>query len=183
MRKAVLIFVLVMLMEDLSKINELLTISINKGAKNSKIIKADRVLVGDWVYWKCRFGCPSYGKTFTCPPHSPNPQQTRALLKDYEHALLLMYDSTQNYNNLLLDLEREAFLMGFYKAWGLTAGKCNLCNTCNVSGECVNPSKARPSMEACGIDVFHITKDAGFEVRVLTSNVEKYNRICLLLLQ
>ena len=124
---------MVMVVEKLTKLEELIPISIKKGARDSKIIKADRIVVGDWVYWKCRFGCPSYGKTLTCPPHSPNPKQTRALLKGYEYALLLKYDSTQDYNDLLIEIEREAFLRGFYKAWGLTAGSCKLCDTCNIS--------------------------------------------------
>jgi predicted metal-binding protein len=172
-----------MFVEDYSKIVDVSTTAIARGAIDSKIIKADQVIVGDWVYWKCRFGCPSYSKTLTCPPKSPNPQQTRALLRDYEYALLLKYNSTQDYHSLLVDLEREAFLRGFYKAWSLTAGSCRLCETCNISGGCVNPKKARPSMEACGIDVFGTMHNIGFNLKVLTSKEEIYTRICLLLLR
>ncbi len=172
-----------MYLKDYSQIDDVSRIAITKGARDSKIIKSDQIMVRDWVYWKCRFGCPTYGKTLTCPPHSPNPQQTRALLGEYEYALLLKYDSLQDYNSLLIDLEREAFLRGFYKAWSLTAGSCKLCEACNVSRECINPKKARPSMEACGIDVFGTMHSVGFDMKVLTSKEESYNRICLLLLQ
>ena len=169
-------------MED--NLNEILKLAKEKGAINSKLLSPDKIVVAEWVSWKCRFGCPSYGKFFMCPPHAPTPEQTRALLKDYDSALLLQYTSTQDYHNLLLDLERESFLRGFYKALGLSAGSCRLCDMCNISnGSCMNPVKARPSMEACGIDVFGTARKAGLELEVLTSNNDIYPRICLLLLK
>lgn len=166
------------------KLEALSTHALQKGARGAKLIKVDQVVVIDWVYWKCRFGCPHYGKILTCPPYSPNPQQTRALLKGYEHALLLKYDSSQDYHRLLLEMEREAFLRGFYSAWSLTAGRCRLCESCNIEiGRCLHPEQARPSMEACGIDVFATARNAGFDIKVLTSKNEKYQRICLLLVR
>ena len=139
--------------------------------------------MSDWVFWKCRFGCPNYGSTLTCPPHSPNPQQTRALLQGYEWALLIKYDTSTEYHELLLELEREAFLGGFYKAFALTAGDCRLCEVCNPSkGICIHQDQARPSMEACGIDVFTTARNAGFNMKVVTSKDEKYHSICMLLI-
>lgn len=165
------------------KLEALSTQALQKGAKGAKLIKVDQVVVADWVYWKCRFGCPHYGKTLTYPPYSPNPQQTRALLKGYEHALLLKYPS-QDHHRLLLELEREALLRGFYSVWGLTAGRCRLCESCNLEiGICLHPEQARRSMEACGIDVFATARNAGFDTKVMTSKDEKYQRVCLLLVR
>ncbi len=169
--------------DDLLKLEELSTLAVKKGAKSVKLININQIVVADWVYWKCKFGCPDYGKTLTCPPYSPNPQQTRALLSGYEHALLLKYPP-QDYHRLLLELERETFLRGFYSAWGLTAGQCRLCESCNLEiGRCLHPEQARPSMEACGIDVFATARKAGFDIKVLTSKNDKYQRICLLLVR
>ena len=39
----------------------LLTLALKKGAKEVKLIDIDQVVVMDWVYWKCKFGCPYYG--------------------------------------------------------------------------------------------------------------------------
>ena len=165
-------------------INEISSTAIKYGAQYSKIISVKQVEVGEWVYWKCRYGCSLYGKCFTCPPYSPNPKQMRAILMGYEYALLVRYDLTQDYHTLLLKLEREAFFGGLYKAFGLTAGSCRLCDTCNViEGNCTNPTKARPSMEACGIDVFRTACNSGLDMKVLTSKGVNYPRICLLLLQ
>lgn len=166
------------------KLEAFLTLALQKGANGAKLIKIDQVTVADWVYWKCKFGCPHYSKTLTCPPYSPNPQQTRELLKGYKYAILLNYDPSQDYHRLLLELEREAFLRGLYSAWGLTAGQCRLCESCTSEiGRCLHPEQARPSMEACGIDVFATARNAGFDMKVVTSKDEKYKRICLLLVQ
>ncbi|MCW4048869.1 MAG: DUF2284 domain-containing protein [Candidatus Bathyarchaeota archaeon] len=168
---------------DESTLETLSELARQKGAKASKLIQVEQVKVADWVYWKCRYGCPSYGKTLTCPPHSPSPQQTRELLKDYEYALLLKYDSTQDHNKLLIELEREAFLNGIYSAWGLSSGRCRLCEKCTLEhGECHYPDQARPAMEACGIDVFATAHNAGFDLSVKTSKDDAYQRVCLLLL-
>jgi hypothetical protein len=38
-------------------------------------------------------------------------------------------------------------------------------------------------MEACGIDVFATSRNAGFDMNVKTSSEETYHRICLLLIK
>jgi len=162
--------------------DEISKLAIQGGAKESKLIPVDQVVVSDWVYWKCRFGCSNYGTNLTCPPHSPNPQQTRALLQGYKWALLIKYDSPE-YHRLLLDLEREAFLNGFYKALVLTAGGCSLCEVCDPQdGICIHRDQARPSMTSCGIDVFATSRNAGYSMKVATSKDEKWLRTCMLLI-
>ena len=42
---------------------------------------------------------------------------------------------------------------GFYKAFALGAKTCDLCDPCTVSTYCQHPEKARPTLQACGIDV------------------------------
>ena len=64
------------------------------------------------------------------------------------------------------ELEREIFLAGYYKAFGLGSGPCSLCDECDLDG-CRYPHKARPSMEACGIDVYQTVRSNGFEIEVV----------------
>jgi len=45
------------------------------------------------------------------------------------------------------------------------SGPCNLCDRCGKF--CRYPSQARPSMEACGIDVFNTVRANGFAIEVL----------------
>ncbi len=49
----------------------------------------------------------------------------------------------------------------------MSAGPCPLCPECPEDEPCLLPYPARPSMEACGIDVFQTVRDNGLEVRFL----------------
>ncbi len=71
----------------------------------------------------------------------------------------------QKLHGLCMKLEGASFNRGYYLVRGLLAGRCGLCDVCNVGGECRHPTEARPSMEACGIDVVRSTKSVGWEVK------------------
>jgi predicted metal-binding protein len=60
------------------------------------------------------------------------------------------------------------FLDGYYKAFGIGSGPCDTCASCSKQG-CRHPETARPSMEACGIDVFATARANGFPIEVLRS--------------
>ena len=171
-------------MDENSNLESISRFALQNGADASRLITIDQVIVADWVYWKCKYGCPHFGMNLTCPPYSPAPQQTRDLLKDYEHALLVKYDTFQDHHRRLFELEREAFLQGFYSALSFSSGRCRLCDSCvKEIGSCRHPLLARPSMEACGIDVFATSRNAGFDMNVKTSPEQPYHKICLLLIK
>ncbi|UCB60861.1 MAG: DUF2284 domain-containing protein, partial [Candidatus Bathyarchaeota archaeon] len=73
--------------------------------------------------------------------------------------------------------EAQAFTMGYRFAAGFVAGSCSLCPECSVTknpqAPCRHPFRARPSMEAVGIDVFKTAENAGlpFNLPVKTSIV------------
>jgi predicted metal-binding protein len=76
---------------------------------------------------------------------------------------------------LAVELERQIFLSGHPSAIAFSADTCKLCEFCDVDkGHCVKPSEARPTMEACGIDVFESVKKAGYDIEVLTSKDQEY---------
>jgi predicted metal-binding protein len=156
---------------------------LGSGVEDARIISVKDVVVAEWPRWKCRFGCPNYGKSLLCPPNSPTPDETRRLLKEYEYAILVKNDSSKNDHPVLIELERRAFLSNLPKSLALGSGRCLLCNECNISGGCVHPEQARPSMEACGIDVFSTALKAGYEMTVKTAKDQSYSRFSLLLLR
>jgi len=156
---------------------------LESGAEDARIIPVKDVVVAEWPRWKCRFGCPRYGTNLMCPPNSPTAEETRRLLKEYEYAILAKYDSNKYDHAVLIELERRTFLSNLPKALVLGFGKCRLCNECNTGGNCVHPEEARPSMEACGIDVFTTARNAGYEMTVKTSKDQSYSPFCLLLLR
>jgi predicted metal-binding protein len=116
---------------------------------------------------KCQFGCGGFNSSLCCPPHSPKPEETGEVIACYRRALLIHCKSDVRPTPIVVELEREIFLEGFYRALGLGAGPCRVCNKkCNLQ-ECVRPAEARPSMEACGIDVFATVRANGFPIEVL----------------
>lgn len=155
------------------------------GAADAKVIAPKDVFTAEWVRVKCQYGCDGYGEHLTCPPFSPTPQQTRRILDEDEAAVLVHYDSEawEDVKEIVVTLEREAFLAGYYKTLGLGSGPCTLCDSCDVQKRCRHPEEARPSMEACGIDVYRTARAAGFPIEVVRDYSCPQNYYGLLLLQ
>jgi predicted metal-binding protein len=75
-------------------------------------------------------------------------------------------------------IEAEAHNRGYFYAVGFSAYSCTLCldrykdrvdqegpwATCDVTKPCMRPYEARPSMEACGIDVYATYRNIGKEL-------------------
>ncbi len=171
----------ILLMTLSKSLEELCEIAVKLGAAEAKVIKTSQVAVRDWVRLKCQYGCDGYGKRLTCPPYSPTPEQMRRILSEYSSAILLRFEPRgENVHRVVAKLEREAFLSGYYSALGLASGPCPFCRKCNLKN-CVNPELARPSMEACGIDVYATARGAGFEIDVLRTRRDKPRYFGLLL--
>jgi predicted metal-binding protein len=79
-------------------------------------------------------------------------------------------------------LEREIFLAGYYKTLGFGSGPCRLCRECNVEG-CLHPDDARPSMEACGIDVYATARANGSPIEVVRDETSDQNYYGLVLIE
>jgi predicted metal-binding protein len=160
------------------------------GVSWSKAIHPREVVTAEWVRLKCQYGCGCYGTCLTCPPFSPTPEYTRKALDGYQRAIILIWDIPPNYKERDLRrkmrrqtaaLEREMFLDGYYKAFAMTCGPCNLCRSCDVTQPCRFEEAARPSMEACGIDVYGTLANLGYRLKVVQSTDEEC-RFCGLIL-
>jgi len=113
------------------------------GAVKAKVIRARDVVTGEWVRWKCQFGCGAWGSSLVCPPNTPTPEQTRRMLDEYKHAVLFEAGRREP-KKIAVALEREMFLSGYYRALGLGAGPCPLCGECAFDKGCRHPDEARP---------------------------------------
>ena len=154
------------------------------GVKEAKIISPKQIFTSEWVYWKCKFGCGGYGERLTCPPNSPKPKETRDILDGYKTAILLHTPSEYEcLKDMVVELEHEAFLSGYYKAFSMGSGPCHLCDECDTESLCNHPREARPSMEACGIDVFKTARTAGYPIEVVKNHTCPQNYYALLLLE
>lgn len=159
------------------------------------IIKAKEIVVSNWVRFKCRFGCLSYGKKGTCPPNVPSIEECREFLLEYEEAAVFHFRKrvdkpedrvpwSREVNNRLLELEREVFLSGYHKAFLLFMDECRLCDNCIGSREeCVDKKRARPSAESLAVDVFATVRKLGYPIDVLGDYSQEMNRYAFLLVE
>jgi len=145
--------------------------AVKLGAKESKVIEVKTVKTAAWVRYKCQFGCSGFGESLTCPPYSPTPSETQKILDSFQKAILIRCQSGSHVDisKIVIQIEKEAFFAGYYKALGMGAGPCRLCRECNLKGECRHREEARPSMESCGIDVFSTARNNGFSIDTLDS--------------
>lgn len=152
------------------------------GAYDAWIIDAVSVKTAPWVRLKCQFGCNLYGQGYCCPPYSPTPQEMSLVIACYTKALLFHSTKLGIADSVAYELEREIFLAGFYKALGLGSGPCTLCKKCPSTG-CSHSYKARPSMEACGIDVYATVQANGLPLEVVKDENCKANYYGLILIE
>jgi len=136
------------------------------GADDARLIEAAGIVTAAWVRLKCQFGCEGYDAGYCCPPHTPTYLQTQAVIDCYRRGLLIHCTKLGQPTPIVTQLEREIFLTGFYKALGFGAGPCSLCGECPPEG-CRHRDRARPSMEACGIDVYATVRSAGLPIEVV----------------
>jgi predicted metal-binding protein len=80
-------------------------------------------------------------------------------------------------------VESAAFKKGMRFAAGLVGGSCVLCERCVVdrsSGACRHPFRARPPMEAVGIDVVKTAENAGLPIYLSSSKNVLWTGLVLL---
>jgi len=150
------------------------------GTDGAKVVHPRSVITAEWVRMKCQFGCPGFGMSRCCPPHTPTPEVTRKVIDSYQKAILLHRrlgkgERSKDFNAIIVRLEREIFLDGYYKAWSMGSGPCRLCKECDLATPCKHGLEARPSMEACGIDVFKTARDNGFPIEVVRTHEGERN--------
>lgn len=158
----------------------------------------DKIRVAQWVRLKCRYGCSRYNTSWCCPPATPDPEKSQAILKEYALALLLVGSTScidfyrENNRKRLkqlrgwkgtLSLERMLFLEGFYKAFSLVGECCALCKTCAYPQDCRFPMEKRPSIESFSIDVIGTLKNLGVSPRVASHKEQSYSYYSIILLE
>ena len=94
------------------------------GADLALVIDPATVVTEPWVEFKCRYGCPRYGKSYCCPPHSPDYKRTREILDSFRRALLFRCHSMDGGTPLALSVGKALAVDGYYKAIAFGCGPC-----------------------------------------------------------
>jgi predicted metal-binding protein len=103
-------------------------------------------------------------------------------LDSYRQAILFLA-GRRGPKRIAVALERDVFLAGYYKALGLGAGGCSLCEKCAFTAGCRHAETARPSMEACGIDVYATARGNGFPIEVVRDRKDEQHYYGLVLVE
>jgi len=182
---------------DKRKIKQLEKMFKDEELKDFKWIDPSKdVVVAQWVRMKCIFGCHEYGRNATCPPNTPPISECERFFKEFKTGVVFHFGKKvenpeerkewgKELNQKLLDLEREVFVSGQEKAFVMFMDSCAFCGSeCSgVREECKQPQKARPGMDAMGVDVYSTVHKLGYKVKVLKDHTETMNRYALLLIE
>ena len=168
-----------LLSEKLQKILALREEAGKKGCTRAELMMARDLTAEARVRLKCRFNtCGNYGRNLMCPPHVPGLDEAAQIFANYTFALVLQVTSPMSstdyrdvfaklkndFNEIIIALEKEAFRQGFVLASGFSGGTCTLCEACAGKESpiaCRFPDQARPSMEAMGLDVGAVCRHLG----------------------
>ncbi len=168
------------------------------GATQAMVLPAEAIPVDERVTLKCQIPrCFGYGVSAHCPPNAMKPAELRELLKKYHWAVFFIKDvppevivrdkstikervaAYQDVFKIVSELESMAFYDGHYLAYGFGAGSCRhtFCwqhDSCQAleGKRCRFSLISRPSMEAVGIDVYHMVAQAGWDIYPIGSGAK-----------
>jgi len=176
-------------------------LALGLGASEVAIIPASDVVIDERVRLKCSVPrCLRAGETPYCPPYAPDLDLIRRALSRFSWAVLLKCDvkPMEDYvpgsgktkeekrrtlsfhrqsSEVVCELERQAYKDGYHLAMGFGGGSCKdyLCQgmICQFldSGRCRFPHRARPAMEAMGIDVIALINKVGWGAYALLDDL------------
>jgi predicted metal-binding protein len=125
--------------------------------------------------------CGNYGKHYMCPPRIGRLPELKSRIAQYPTGFLLQYGAVLNpardqeelrkskqfFHDRILELEQHVLNAGAESVWGLIGGECALCAPCRAATDepCPYPDRARPSLEALGVDVMSLLERVGLEHR------------------
>ena len=85
----------------------------------------------------------------------------------FEISLASIEDDIGGITKISVDIENCCAHFGYYKAFGMGAGPCMVCNSkgeeCDLE-KCKYPNEARPSGEACGVDIHKTIENNGYDI-------------------
>jgi hypothetical protein len=125
-----------------AKMENLVKLALDLGAEKAKLIDTETVVVGEWVRWKCLYGCPLYARDPFHPPVAPDAESTKKVLGEYTKAILLNGPNGQTLSEAAVKLEGEAYHRGYYKAFALVALMPGGGAACGASGPSPAPGAA-----------------------------------------
>ena len=165
------------------------TLAFSSGASAVAVVPTDQIVVDERVLMKCRFPlCGEYGSCMNCPPNTGSITEMRERIALYKYAIVLKLDvpservagaaargeegveDLKKLCKIISDVESAAFYDGYYFATGFSSASCHFiwckgieCQALAGKG-CRQRARAYASMEAVGIDVYHLAASLGWTI-------------------
>ena len=155
--------------------------------EHAVMITPDQIAFDIRAILKCRWGCEDHflANNMRCDTRGTTYQERVEMVKRYSCILLIHAHDAQQLSVAALEVERTAFLDGYYFAFAIRS--CTLCNVCNVlddKGEpCPHPEKIRPCDQSFGIDVYKTARTVGLPCEVLQDKNDLQNRYGFVLIE
>lgn len=145
-------------------------------AEHAVFISPDDIYFDKRTILKCRWGCGSFADSIKCSPRGTTFQERVEIVKSYKNILVVHSHDNRELYRAVLEIERRAFLDGYYFAFALKG--CALCSSCAIQRglECPHPNKIRPCDQMFGIDVYKTVRNLGLPCDVLQSKNDVQNR-------
>jgi len=150
---------------------------------DAKLISPQDIFFDIRAILKCRWGCADFFKnTIRCHVRNTTYQERVEMVKRYNQILLVHSHDARELSIAVLEIERTAFLDGYYFAFAIRT--CNLCEVCAAQqgNPCQNPDKVRPCDSSFGIDAYKTVRHLGLPCEVLQNENDIQNRYGFVLL-
>jgi len=147
------------------------------GMDSAMIISPKEICFDIRAILKCRWGCEDFfQESLRCHARDTTYPERVEMLKQYNHILLVHSHDARALSAAVLEIERTAFLDGYYFAFAIRA--CNLCDVCATKEgkPCPTPDKVRPCDSRFGMDVYKTARNLGLPCKVLQNREDIENR-------
>jgi len=151
---------------------------------DAKIIPSNDIFFDIRAILKCRWGCIDFfEQNIKCHNRNTSLEERMEMIKTYQHILILHNHDAHQLSKAALEIERTAFLDGYYFAF--TIRYCNYCKECAVrkGDPCPTPDKVRPCDQSFGIDVYKTARNLGMPCEVLQNENDVQNRYGFVLIE
>jgi len=147
---------------------EICQLALKNGAEGASIIDVSKI-----VFNQNELNCPQHVKSFYYPQVIYEKDPIQHILKQFQWAIVFTLDQQQGLKRayeITAIIESHCFYNNFHLAVGLAAGNCrdvfcssrNECQAITVGKGCSFPMMARPSIEACNIDLENLANQTNF---------------------
>jgi predicted metal-binding protein len=153
------------------------------GMVNAMLISPGDIFFDIRAILKCRWGCEDFFQnSIRCHARNTTYPERVEMVNRYSHILLLHSHDARGLSKAVLEIERTAFLDGYYFAFAIRT--CNLCKICPAQqgNSCPTPDKVRPCDQSFGIDVYKTGRNLKLPCEVLQNKNDIQNRYGFVLL-